>query len=185
MLLLLLADGGAFLHLDRQTGVLGLGVALAPLHELDGEGEAQDPGDEGVEEDLGLVGLQLLAGVLLPDLAVGHLLLRQAKQGPAVLLALGKGCDVFVDDALVELALLHPADDGQSLRGYVLGHNGSLPFCYDGIIAQNVKNCKGWKRVTGYFRPPMPRASGKGFKDQPTSYHVIARSEATWQSRKP
>ena len=113
MLFLLLTDEGAFRHFLLKHCVFLLGAFLAPLHELHGEGKAQNPGNEGVLQHLGLLGLQLHAGVLLPDLAVGQFFPGQPQQRLPAFLALGEGGDLFVNDAFRQLILLHPADDAE------------------------------------------------------------------------
>ena len=113
MFLLLLPDGHALLHLAGQRLILVLRVLLAVFHQLDGKGEAQHARKQRVPEDLALLRLHFLAGVLLPDLIVRLFLAGKAQQHLLVFLALGKPGNLLIDHAFRQLALLHPADDVQ------------------------------------------------------------------------
>ena len=75
MLFFLLTNVDAFRHFLCQQRVFILGSFFAVLHELHGEGKAKSTGQEGVLEDLGLLGFQFYTCVLLPDFIVGMLFL--------------------------------------------------------------------------------------------------------------
>ena len=126
MLLLLLADGNAFRNLPGKQGVFRLGTFLTPLHQLYREGKAQDPGNEGIFQNLCLFRLHFQAGVLHPHLVVGLFLPGQPQKGLFIFFALGKGSDFFVNDTFRQLILLHLLDDGQSCGGDAVGHGKSL-----------------------------------------------------------
>ena len=129
MFFLLLPDGGAFCHFLGKELIFCLGIFLAPLHQLHGEGETQNPGQQGVLEDLAFLRLHFLTGVVFPDFVMGLFLPGQPQKGPAVFFALGEGGDFLVNNAFGQLTLLHPADDPQGSFGYLMGHGSYLLYC--------------------------------------------------------
>ena len=125
MFFLLLPDLDAFLHFPGQQVVRGLGVLLAPLHQLHREGKAQNPGQELEFENLLFLRLQLQSCVLFPDFVVRFFLPGQPQEGLPVSFPLGKSRDLGVDDAFRQFVLLHLPDHGGGLRGNGPVHDDS------------------------------------------------------------
>ena len=101
-------------------------------------------------------------------MVVGLFLPGQPQQSLAVFLTLGKDRDFFIDHTFGQLALLHPADDGQRGRGYIMGHGRVLPILFFNIIQHPVKqynkNCTGGRgKAQVFFRFAKNAFTGNSF----------------------
>ena len=126
MLFLLLTDEGCFGNLLHQVLIFGLGVFFAVFHQLDSKGKTEEAGQKCKFTNLLLFGHHIDTGVFFPDLVMGFFFPCKTQEGFFVLIALGKGCDLFVDDAFGQFILLHTLDNFQRSGGYVFHDKNSF-----------------------------------------------------------
>ena len=129
------ADAQRLGRFFRQLLVRDLGLLLAPLHQLDGEREAEHACDEGESQHFAAFGLHRLAGVALPDGGVLRLLVGDAQQRGAVVLVLGAGRDAPVHFGFGHLVLLEDANLCERFGGELRGRGGcgidhDAPRCF-------------------------------------------------------
>ena len=120
MILLILGDPSGLFHFLFQPLVGILGIPFPLLHDLNGEGIAEDPADHIIKEDGEAPGCQFLPGVPPPDFSMGLFLPGDPQQGLPVCRLLHPSGQLPVNGPFCNLAVLKPQEDLPGLPGNVL-----------------------------------------------------------------